>query len=168
MGGISITLMLFLGTLVSVSCQSKTGQEQVAEKVMEKVIKQGSGQDAKVDIQGGNIRIQTPEGTGEISTGGSWPSDLPGDVPRFTLGTIKGVNKGERDGQKSWSVVVDEVKEGALPKYVDEIKAKGWKISSTLTMGKGGTVTASKNNLDLMAMFYDDQKSGLITISQKK
>lgn len=103
---------------------------------------------------------------GEINTTKVWSEDIPADVPKFSMGKINGVSTSDMDGKKSWSVVIEGIQEGAFPKYVEELKAKNWKITSTLTMGTGGTVSASKNDLNLMGIFYKDQNTGIITISK--
>ncbi len=159
--------ILLFGLVFLVSCQNKSAQEQVAEKMVEKAIKEGTGKEANVDIQGGKIRIQSKDGASEINVTNSWPEDMPGDVPLFTMGKIKGVNKSTIEGKKSWSVVIDEAQEGAFPKYVEELKAKAWKIDMNLSMGKGGSTAASKNNLNLMVIFDNDQKSGSISVTMK-
>lgn len=82
------------------------------------------------------------------------------------MGKINGISTSDMDGKKSWSVVIEGIQEGVFPKYVEELKAKNWKITSTLTMGTGGTVSASKNDLNLMGIFYKDQNTGIITISK--
>ena len=160
--------ILLLGLIFLAACQNKSAKEQMAEKVIGKVMKETTGQGADVDIQGGKIRIQTKDGTGEINVTNTWPEDMPGDVPRFTLGKIKGVNKSNVEGKKSWNVIIDESQEGAFPKYVEEVKAKGWKIDMNLSIGKGGSVAASRNNLNLMVIFNKEEKTGAITVSQNQ
>jgi hypothetical protein len=166
MGNLNVSVFLFLSLLFLAACQDKSAREKAAEKAVGQVMKETTGKEASVDIQGEKIRIQTKDGTGEINVTNTWPEDMPGDVPRFTLGKIKGVNKSNVEGKKSWNVVIDETQEGAFPKYVEELKTKGWKIDLNLAMGKGGSVTASKTNHSLMVIFNNDQKTGTITVSQ--
>ena len=139
----------------------------MAGKIVEKAIKDSTGKEATVDIQGKNIRIQTEDGTGEINVTSDWPQDMPGDVPRFNMGKIKAVNKTEAGGTKNWNVVIEEAQEGALAKYADELKARNWKIMTTTTAGSGGTVMATKNDFMAVVVFQTDKKAGAITISQK-
>lgn len=163
---LSLPILLLFGFIFLLSCQNKSAQDQVAEKILEKTIKQGTGNEANVEIQGGKIRFQTKEGIGEINTTKVWSEDIPADVPKFSMGKINGISTSDMDGKKSWSVVIEGIQEGVFPKYVEELKAKNWKITSTLTMGTGGTVSASKNDLNLMGIFYKDQNTGIITISK--
>ena len=161
-------LVLFLSFTFLAACQNKSAKEKAAEKVINQTIKESGGKETSVDIQGGKIRIQTKDGSGEINVTNSWPEDMPGDVPRFTLGNIKGVNKSLVEGKKSWNVVIEGTQEGAFPKYVDELKTQGWKIDMNLTTGQGNSVTASKTNRLLMVMFNNDKKTGAIIVTEKQ
>jgi hypothetical protein len=164
---LGVTVILFIGLFFLIACQSKSAKEEMAGKMVEKAIKESTGKEATVDIQGKNIRIQTKDGTGEINVTSTWPQDLPGDVPRFTMGKIKAVNKTDAGGTKNWNVVIEEAQEGALAKYADELKAKDWKIMTTTTVGSGGSVMATKNNLMAVVVFQTDKRTGAITVSQK-
>ena len=160
--------ILSFGLVFLVSCQSKSAKEEMEEKAIEKVYKTTLGKEAKVEIEGGKVTIQIIDGSRETAVTSKWPNDIPGDVPQFRLGKIKGVNRGNVEGKKSWNVVVNDVEEGAYAKYVKELKADKWKILSSTSIGGGGSVAAQKNDLTLIATFYKDQKTGSISISQKK
>ncbi len=159
--------VLFLILVFLPACQNKSAKEKAAEKVIGQVMKESGGKVTNVDIQGDKIRIQTKDGSGEINVTDTWPEDMPGDVPRFTPGKIKGVNKSNVEGKKTWNVVIDETQAGAFSKYVEELKTKGWKIDMNLTAGQGESVSASKPNYLLMVIFDNDQKRGTITLTQK-
>jgi len=165
---LGVTVILLFGLVFLVACKNKSAKEEMAGKIAEKAIKDSTGKEAKVDIQGQNIRIQTKDGTGEINVTSDWPQDMPGDVPRFTMGKIKAVNKVDAGGAKNWNVVIEEAQEGALAKYADELKAKDWKIMTTTTVGSGGSVMATKKDLTAVVVFQTDKKTGAITITQKK
>jgi hypothetical protein len=168
-------IYLFLGVLpilsfslvFLVSCQSQSAKEEMGEKAIEKVYKTTPGKDAKVEIEGGKVTIQIIDGTRETAVTSEWPKDMPGDVPQFRLGKIKGVNRGNVTKKKSWNVLVNDIEEGAYTKYVKELKAAKWKILSSTSIGGGGSVAAHKKDLNLIATFYKDQKTGSISISQK-
>lgn len=164
---LGVIVIFSFGLVFLVACQNKSAKEEMAGKMVEKAIKDSTGKEATVDIQGKNIRIQTKDGTGEINVSSDWPPDMPGDVPRFTMGKIKAVNKTEAGGTKNWNVAIEEAQEGALAKYADELKAKDWKIMTTTTAGSGGTVMATKKDLMAVVVFQTDKKAGAISISQK-
>lgn len=153
--------------LFSFACKGKSAQEERAARLAEKTLQEQTGQEAKVDIQGGHIRIQIGEEKAEVRQTKEWMADIPAEVPPFTLGKVQGVTAGEREGKKSWNIVVDEVQKGAFNAYLESLKAKGWKITSTLTMGERGTISATKANLDVVALFQGDRHSAVITVVQK-
>ena len=165
---ITVVLAAFVfGSIFLSACQSKSAKEEMAAKMAENAIKQSTGKDAKVDIQGQNIRVQTKEGTQEFNMTSNWPQDMPGDVPRFTMGKVKAVTRSDAGGTKNWNVVIEEAQEGAIAKYADDLKANNWKIMATTNVGSGGTVMATKNSLTAVIAFQTDKKTGAINISQK-
>jgi hypothetical protein len=164
---LGLTVILMFGLIFLVACQSKSAKEEMAGKMAENAIKQSTGKDAKVDIQGQNIRVQTKEGTQEFNVTSNWPQDMPGDVPRFTMGKVKAVTRSDAGGTKNWNVVIEEAQEGALAKYADDLKANNWKIMATTSVGSGGSVMATKNSLTAVVAFQTDKRTGAINISQK-
>jgi hypothetical protein len=50
---------------------------------------------------------------------------------------------------------------------LEALKAKGWKITATLTAGDKGSITAQKGNLEVMALFEGERQSAVITVVQK-
>ena len=95
-------LILCLGC--AIGCGGKSTSERVAENLMEKAMKHGGVKDADVDLKKGTFSYKTDEGEGQISFEESeWPGDLPEGVPRFSMCTVKGVTRSERDGKKGWN-----------------------------------------------------------------
>jgi hypothetical protein len=89
-----ILLILGAGVLGLAACKSRSSQEEAASRMAEKAIKEQTGQEAKVDIQGGNVRIQIGDTSGEVRKTQEWSRDIPPEVPRFTMGKIQGVTTG--------------------------------------------------------------------------
>jgi len=162
-----ILLILGAGVLGLAACKSRSSQEEAASRMAEKAIKEQTGQEAKVDIQGGNVRIQIGDTSGEVRKTQEWSRDIPPEVPRFTMGKIQGVTTGEREGKKNWNIVIKGGQGGAPNAYLEALKAKGWKITATLTAGDKGSITAQKGNLEVMALFEGERQSAVITVVQK-
>ncbi len=59
------------------------------------------------------------------STAGSWPSDMPSEVPEFKYGSAQE----NVSGMGSWIVDFDEVDEDALEKYEADLEDAGWSAS---------------------------------------
>jgi hypothetical protein len=145
------------------------GGQQLAEKMVENALEKQTGKKAKVDLDKGKVKIETAEGSTEISQSAEWPGDLPPEVPAFKLGAIKGVWKSEAQGQKSWTIVLENIKPDAMAKYSEELKAAGWKILSTFSLAEGsGTFSAGRDGgLNLTATFNGPDKSGGLSILLK-
>lgn len=151
-----------------VACGGKSPGERIAEKAMEKVIERGGVKDADVDLKKGTFRYTTEEGEGAISFHEEgWPKDLPGGVPEFAMGKVKGVIRSEQDGKKSWNIVVESMEDGAVAKYTKLLEGKGWNIVSQMTMQEGGMVQASKDELILIGMFNTEEGEGSLSIGQQ-
>jgi uncharacterized lipoprotein len=159
-------LMLACGTMVILNlaaCSGKSAQEQIAEKAVEKA----TGHKADVNLEQGKVTVKTGDGQSEISFGqeGSWPKDLPADVPALAQGKIKGVTRSTRGGKQTWNVIVEALGSGALQQYTKALETKGWKILSTVNAAEGGMAQATKGNLMVMAMFSEKEKTASIGVS---
>ena len=150
-------------TLTLAACSGKSAQEQIAEKALEKA----TGHKADVNLEQGKVTVKTGDGQSEISYGpeGSWPKDLPADVPAFAQGKVKGVTRSTHEGKQSWNVILEAIETGALQSYGKKLEAAGWKSLSTITTGEGGMVQATKGNLMVMAMFSEKEKTANISVS---
>jgi hypothetical protein len=159
-------LVIAMGVVLLLSgmaCSGKSAQEQMAEKALEKA----TGHKADVNLQQGKVTVKTGDGQSEISYGpeGSWPKDLPADVPAFTQGKVKGITRSTQGGKQSWNVILETMEAGSLQLYGKKLEAAGWKSLSTITTGEGGMVQATKGNLMVMAMFSEKDKTASISIS---
>jgi len=133
---------------------------------MEKAMEHGGVKDADVDLKKGTFRYKTEEGEGEISyEEHGWPGDLPEGVPEFTMGTVKGVTRSDRNGKKGWNVIVEAVEDGAVEKYTEQLKENGWNVMSQMTMPEGAMVQATKGDLIILGMFNTEERGGGISIS---
>jgi len=160
-----LSVMIATGLLVFSGCGGESAREKLAEKSIEGALEQGGGK-ADVDLEKDKATISTPDGKTEISFGEqTWPTDLPAGVPAFTLGRIKGVNRSEQDGKKSWNIVLEEVGDGALEDYTKKLKAGDWSLMSSMTAGAGGMVQATKDDLMIVVMVNAEQRVASIGVA---
>ena len=166
LAGFVVTGIILLGACKGAS---EKGRQEMAENMVEKMLEKQTGKKANIDFDKGKVKIETPEGTAEISESGEWPGDLPGEVPAFKLGVVKGVWKSESEGRKTWNILVEKLDKDALAKYTDELKSAGWKIMSTFTTGEGsGTFSAGREGgLNLVGTFNAEEKAGSLSIVLK-
>lgn len=166
LAGFVVTGIILLGACKGAS---EKGRQETAENMVEKMIEKQTGKKADVDLDKGKVKVETPEGTTEISQSGEWPGDLPGEVPAFKLGVVKGVWKSDSAEQKGWNILVENLEKDAMAKYADALKSAGWKILSTYTTGEGsGTFSAGREGgLNLVVIFNGEEKAGSISVVLK-
>ena len=57
-------------------CSCSSPGKKAQEKMMEKALEQGSGENSDVDIQGGKVKIESGDHKSEINlTADEWPKD---------------------------------------------------------------------------------------------
>jgi hypothetical protein len=157
-------LIIALGAaflLSLMACSGKSAQEQLAEKALEKA----TGKKAEVDLQQRKVTVKTGDGQSEISSGpGTWPTDLPADVPPFVQGKVKAVTRATVEGKQSWNVTLEALEPGALQNYSKILEAKGWKSMQSMTAAEGGMFQATKGSLMIIAMFNEKEKTASIGV----
>jgi hypothetical protein len=156
----SFVVLVIFGLVSLTACKGKSASERMAERAIEKA----TGGKAKVDIAGGKIKISDKGEKAELSFAQEWPNDLPGDVPKFTMGKVKAVTKAEEGGKPSWHIILQDVEDGAVEKYTEELKAKGWEIEMSNTAGEGGLIQAKKNNQMLIFGYNKNNKNGTVQV----
>ena len=90
-----LTLSLFLFN----ACSDKSTQE----KMFEKTLKQATGKDVDIKMQGDKIQIEEKGSKTEIAKTTTWPPEMFTDVPQFTAGKIERVVKSHEQGN-SWQI----------------------------------------------------------------
>jgi len=162
MAGLMALALVF--TLFTISC--RRASEKAGEKMMEKALENATGQKTDIDLSSGKAVIETGEGKMEVdSEAKTWPSDIPGDVPEFTFGKVKGVTTSTVDNTKSWNVVFEEVQDGSIDKYDALLKEKGFE-TVIMKMGDGGSIQAENNKYNVFLMGGEGNLS--VGISVKK
>ena len=160
-------VVLAAGLMGLAGCKGKV-EQTVAEKTVEKMLEKATGGKADIDLEEGKIKVKSADGETEVSTGAAeWPNDMPGGVPKFTQGKVKGVTRASDRGSKTWNVILEEIEDGAWDKYAETLKSNGWTILQSMNMGEGGSLQAAKDKLLLVAMFNNTNKNASMGVSQE-
>ncbi len=126
-------LMILALALVFTSCfrgAKEERDEKRAEKIMEKMLEKAGADDVDVDKQ--KFSMTTDEGTLTMEASEeAWPSDIPGEVPKFDFGKSSGVMKQDMPGVKSWMMNFEEVPDDAFKTYKAELTQKGYECHTT-------------------------------------
>jgi hypothetical protein len=157
-----LALVVAFGLLAAAGCKKTTG-----ERAVEKMISKATGGKAEVDASGGTLKIKTAEGETQIGALTEWPSDLPGDLPKFDGRLQSAVKMGGADGA-GWFISILEVKEAAVTDYVQKLKAAGWNEAFSTTANDSLMVQLTKENASVMLTFGKDKGELGLSVSVTK
>jgi hypothetical protein len=163
---VSKFLVIALFTLgFTLAC--KNIAEKATEKIVEKSIEKSSGEDVDIDLDGEKTVVETKDGRMEIDAkSNTWPKDIPSQVPKFDFGDVVGVTMNESDDTKGWTIIFNEVSDEALEKYKAQLKSEGFESQSMTMPGKGGTVTATLDNIVVALVAGEGEASLSIQLEQ--
>jgi len=118
-----------------------------------------------VDIDKDKTVIKSDEGTVEISSEASkWPGEIPGDIPEFRFGKVKGVTTSDLNNTKTWNVIFEDVEEGFLEKYESQLKEKGFKTMIVKVGEKGGTISGENDKYTVFLMGGEGNVSVAVSV----
>jgi hypothetical protein len=152
-----LTLSLFLVS----ACSEKSSQEKMAEKAL----KQATGKEVDVKMQGGKIQIEEKGSKTEIAETTTWPSELIKDVPKFTAGKIKRVVKThEEGGIWTFNIYLTDINGDDIKNYAGALKEKGWKTDIMQMGDKGGSLNGEKGTMGINFMYSLERKDGMLAV----
>ncbi len=161
-----IFLAAIIGLMTGVFACRQAGEKQ-AEKSMENILEQGSGEKTNVDIEGQDVTIESESGKVQIHGGAhTWPTNMPADIPEIKTGKIVAATTSETEEGQNWNVHYSNVGIEALDSYGAALKSKGFKIQ-TMKTPKGGMVNGEKGNLGVIFTVGED-RSVLVVMERKE
>lgn len=152
-----LTLSLFLVN----ACSEKSSQE----KMIEGTLKQATGKDVDVKMQGGKIQIEEKGSKTEMAETATWPSDMTKDVPQFTAGKIVRVVKTHEEGDVwTFNIYFEGINGDDIKSYAGAMKEKGWK-TDIMQMGyKGGSLNGEKGTMGINFMYSLERTDGMLAV----
>ena len=155
---------LTLSLLLVNACSEKSSQEKMAEKIL----KQATGKDVDVKIQGDKVQKVQIEQDGsktEIAETTTWPAEMTEDVPQFTAGKIERVVKTHEDGDRwTFNIYLVGINGDDIKNYAGALKEKGWKTDIMEMGDKGGYLNAQKGTMGINFMFSLERKDGMLAV----
>jgi len=152
-----LTLSLFLVN----ACSEKSSQE----KMTERILKQATGKDVDVKIQGGKIQIEEKGSKTEIAETTTWPPEMFKDVPKFTAGKIERVVKSHEEGDKwTFNIYLADINGDDIKNYAGALKEKGWQTDLMQMGDKGGYLNAQKGTMGMNFGFSLERKDGMLAV----
>jgi hypothetical protein len=175
---VSMLLVLFAAS----GCFGQNIAEKIAEEVIEKAIEKDSGENVEIDLEDGEISIQSDEGEisissdddsieiksddGEVTigTGTELPDGFPGNVPVYPdmeITTAWKVTENDKDSY-SISALTEDAGDDVFAWYKE--KLSGWDIEGEFTMsgddGKTSTLSAKGSGLVVTVMVFETEDEG--------
>ncbi len=175
---VSMLLVLFAAS----GCFGQNIVERIAEEAIEKAIEKDSGENVEIDLEEGEMTIQSDEGEVSISSdddsieiksdegevtigvGTELPDGFPGNVPVYPDMEITTSWKSTENDKASYSIsgLTDDGGDGVFAWYKD--KLSGWDIEGEFTMsgddGKTSTLSAKGSGLVVTVMVFETEDEG--------
>lgn len=158
----TVVCILAVSALLLGGCGKKS-EERMAEEQMEDMLKEATGKDVDVNIQGKDVTIEGQDTKAQIFETSVWPSDMFGDVPQFTAGTIEHVTRTQESGNQTFNIFFIDIQGDALKDYAAALKEKGWQ-AQLMQMGKGGMISAQKDKLGMNFSFNAEDRKGTLAV----
>jgi hypothetical protein len=154
---------LSLCVFLAIGC-GKKAEEKRAEKIMEKTISEATGQETKVDLSGGNVRVENKDMKVDIASSSTWPADMFADVPKFTGGAIERVVTSNAGNAKKFNIYYKGVGDDAVRQYTQDLKSRGWEANLSEMGGKAAILNAQKSNLAMNFVYNAEKKDGVLAV----
>lgn len=161
--GIGAVVLLVLGGLFINSLIGRM-RNIAGEKYAEKVIETATGGQANVDLQSGQVTVQTDQGT--FSTNAGLPADWPKDAPTYPGSTITySAATTPTDSGSGFSLMAttpDTVKQ-VVDYFNRELVSQGWTIEATQNIAGTSSLASVKSNRDFSIAVISDGTTTTIT-----
>jgi hypothetical protein len=160
----TVTAFVTLGLLLTAGCSGKSSEEKMAEDMARKMIKQNTGKDVDVKMQGGKIEFKGQDFKSEIAETSAWPSDMFSEVPQFTFAKIERVVKANEGGLQKFNIYYKDLKSDGINQYAEILKKNGWQANIMQMGDKGGYLNAQKGKLGMNFAFSLERKDGRLAV----
>ncbi|MFA6427356.1 MAG: hypothetical protein WCW16_02835 [Candidatus Magasanikbacteria bacterium] len=136
--------LVFAGVLAFIFTASGCGQKTLVENQMERQLEKNLGGDAKVQVDGENVNIQTQQGSLQVGENVSLPQDFPSDVYVID-GQLMSAMKNVAGAGFQVVVKSDKSVKDAQELYENKLKEQGWTITASMDLGTASVVSAKKD-----------------------
>ncbi|MBT3949296.1 hypothetical protein HOF40_04360 [Candidatus Parcubacteria bacterium] len=156
---LSITLIFVLGLT---GCGVDNYMENKVENEMEKSL----GQNVEVDMDGGEIKIETEDGIMiEAGENVDLPSDFPEDV-YVVEGTVKSVMKNPVGEGYSITIETDKNVEDVKNIYTEKLPEDGWVLNAQMNLGEMAVVSGTKetSSVSVSISIQDEMTFVVLTV----
>lgn len=155
---------LAVSALVIGGCGPKQADEKLAERASEEMLEHATGSDAKVDLNGKDLKITTADGSVEMTETAEWPADMFETVPRLTSGTIERVTRATEEGTRKFNLWYREVPDEASAQYEATLKAAGFETQLMAMGPQSNMLSGQKGSLAVQLMHSREERSAILIV----
>jgi methionine-rich copper-binding protein CopC len=146
----------------------KTITQTTSERAAEKIIEQQTGGQAKVDVNQGNVKVESKDGNIEVGQNVKLPADFPKDVYVIDGNLVSAFSEPTK-GTFTVSIQTEKSPAQAAAEYQEKLSSDGWKITGNMNFGGTFSVIAEKDDRIATAMVSaSDNKTTVIISTGKK
>ena len=168
----ALILLLAVGLIAVPSCKKKSSDQNVRadeEKRISDMVSRATEGKADIDFKSGQIKVKTPEGDAYITSGGgTWPGDLPEEIPQFAGGAIQGSTNSDTPTGRSWTVIFKSVEKASLLAYIKDLTDNGWKKAVEYEVPNGTFTQLQLERLFIQLTYMTEEKSLAMNIIRSK
>lgn len=164
---ILIAVMVSLLLLVGYGIKNimEMASKKIGETMVENMMEKATGGKADVDVEGGNMKIKTDEGT--LTTGQTMPKDWPTDAPVYPKAEVQYSASVSPTGGKTGQALVlmsTDTQQQVSEFYAAELSKQGWTISANAQAAGSTVITATKDTRTFSAMIAASDDRTTITL----
>lgn len=168
----ALILLLVVGLIAVPGCKKKSSEQTARtdeEKRISDMVSRATEGKADIDFKTGQIKVKTPEGDAYLASGGgTWPGDLPEEIPQFMGAPIQNSTNSDSPTGRSWTVIFKSVEPLALTAYIKDLTGNGWKTVVTSEVPNGTFTQLQRERLFIQLTYMTDEKSLVMNVIRSK
>ncbi len=160
-----LLILVFAGGCLGQKISEKI-TEKVAEEIIEKAIESEGGENVDIDLDDGEMTIESDDGEVSISMGADLPDNFPDNVPVYPDMEIISSWAVTEDDEDSYSIsgLTDDAGDDVFAWY--KSKLSGWDIENEFTASgddvKTSSLSAKSGGLEMFLMVIESEEEGTI------
>lgn len=160
----AILVSLLLVLVFAGGCLGQKISEKITEKVIEKAIESEGGDNVDIDLDDGEMTIESDDGEVNISTGADLPDNFPDNVPVYPDMEIISSWAVTEDDKDSYSIngLTDDAGDDVFAWY--KSKLSGWDIENEFSASgddvKTSSLSAKSGGLVTVIMVVETEDEG--------
>jgi hypothetical protein len=164
-------LVPFLAVLVFFvpACGKKTPAGKDEAKGISGLVSRATEGRTDIDFQKGRITVHAPGGSAVLTSGGgSWPADLPEDLPPFRAGSIRNSTNSQSTEGTTWTVTFGGAGAEDVAAYIEDLKGDGWSLVLESDVPQGAFTSLERENMVIQLTFMSEDGALIMNILRRR